>query len=89
MKAKLISYNLTNLLQWKKVGINRTLYGYTEYSNNSKYKYKRKGILQSIPHIKVAKSVIIIRDKDYPKFIKNLKCKHKTYDISLPASILK
>lgn len=88
MKARLISYDLTNLIQWKKVAVNRKLFGYIEYSNNSKYKYKRKGILEYIPHIKVAKSVIIVREANFPQLIKNLKCKYKSYKIDIPKFIL-
>jgi hypothetical protein len=77
MKAKLISYDLSELPQWKKVEINRKLFGYTEFSNHSKYRYKREGILKNIPHIKIAKSVIIIKETDFRKIIKNLKCKYK------------
>lgn len=88
MKARIVSYDLTKLLQWKKVEVNRRLFGYLEYSNNSKYKYRRKGILKSIPHIKVAKSVIIVKETDLPKLVKNLKCKYKSYKIDINRSIL-
>lgn len=88
MKARLVSYDLTNLIQWEKVAVNRRLFGYVEYSNNSKYKYIRKGILNSIPHIKVARSVIIIMETDFPKLVKNLKCKYKSYKIDIPKLLL-
>ncbi len=88
MKARLVSYDLTNLIQWKKVAVNRRLFGYLEYSNNSQYKYKRKGILESIPHIKVAKSVILVKETDFAKLAKSLKCKYKSYKIDINESIL-
>jgi len=86
MKAKLISYDLSKLPQWKKVEINRKLFGYTEFSNHSKYKYKREGILKNIPHIKIAKSVLIVKKTDSRKVIKNLRCKYKSYKIDISSA---
>lgn len=91
MKAKLISYDLSKLNQIKKVIVKRQLFGYTEYSNNSKYIYKRKGVLEEIPHIKVARAVVIVQNKDKNKIINILKGvngKYASFDIELKSSLL-
>jgi len=91
MKAKLISYDLSKLSQIKKVIVKRQLFGYTEYSNNSKYTYKRKGVLEEIPHIKVARAVIIVCNQDaqkVEKVIKSVNGKYQIFTIEVKSSML-
>ena len=47
----------------------RQFYGYTDYSNNYKYKYERKGFLDKFPHIKVIRGVIVVRENDAEEII--------------------
>lgn len=91
MKAMLISYDLSNVNQIGKVIVKRQLFGYTEYSNNAQYTYKRKGVLSKIPHIKLTRAVIIVRSKDalaVEKVIKSVKGKYRTFSIDVKSSIL-
>lgn len=91
MKAKLICYDLRNLDQIKKVEVKRALFGYTEYSNNAKYTYKREGILKNIPHFRPARAVIIVSNKDEKQVInviKDLKGKYKSFNIEVNKSML-
>ena len=91
MKAKLISYDLSNVNQVGKVLVKRQLFGYTEYSNNAKYTYKRKGILSEVPHMKLARAVVIVRIKDalaVEKAIKSVKGKYLTLSIEVKSSML-
>ena len=91
MKAKLICYDLSHLDQIKKVEVKRALFGYTEYSNNAKYTYQRKGILESIPHYKLTKAVIIVSNGDEKKVIKvirDLKGKYQLFTIEIEKSLL-
>ncbi len=91
MKAKLICYDLTSLEQIKKVEVKRALFGYTEYSNNAKYTYKRKGILENIPHFKLTRAVIIVsskNEKQVIKVIKDWKVKYKSFNIEINKSML-
>ncbi len=86
MDAKLICYDLSKLSQIKKVEIKRALFGYTEYSNNAKYTYKRKGILDTIPSIKPIKAVIIVQKCDEKLIINSLKkygAKYYQYDVDI------
>lgn len=48
----------------KRVEFFRKLYGYTEYSYFSKYKYKRTGLLSEIPYLKPTESTIIVKQGD-------------------------
>ena len=78
MKARLISYDLSKVNQVGKVLVKRLLFGYTEYSNNAQYTYKRKGVLSEVPYIKLARAVVIVRSKDasaIEKVIKSVKGK--------------
>lgn len=91
MKAKLISYDLSKVNQVGKVFVKRQLFGYTDYSNNAQYTYKRKGILSEIPYVKVARAVIIVRNKDavaVEKVIKSVKGKYQTFSVEVKFSVL-
>ena len=91
MKAKLISYDLSKVNQIGKVLVKRQLFGYTEYSNNSKYTYERKGILSDVPYLKLARAVVIIRNQDAPKvekIIKSVRGKCQTFTIEVKSSVL-
>ena len=91
MNARLISYDLSKVNQIGKVSVKRQLFGYTEYSNNAKYIYERKGILSKIPHLKLARAVIILKTKDVrivEKVIKSVKGKYQSFPIEVKSSVL-
>ena len=67
MKATLFCYTLGKLDPAKRTEFKRELFGYKDYSNRGKYRYKRKGLLDKIQHIKPIRSVIIIMKKDEKK----------------------
>ena len=58
----LISYSLAG--RKNALEITRKIYGYNEYSNHSKYKYKRDGILSAISYEKISRGCIMIDKKD-------------------------
>ena len=88
MKAIIINYTLDKSQTSERVSIHRALYSHTDFSNNGSYEYKRNGILDSIPNIKLGKGVFIILDKDKNKVISILK-KNKATIKSVPISITK
>ena len=91
MKAKLICYDLSKISQIKKVDVKRALFGYIEYSNNSKYTYSREGILSKIPHLRLTRAVIIVPNKEENrviKVIKKFKGKYKSFNIEIDKSML-
>jgi len=90
MKAKLIIYRLVDLDQYHKVLVNRALFGFKDNSNNNKYHYERKGILERIPNYRLPKGAIIVKEGDHKKVISILR-KHKikpnVLDISIKQQI--
>lgn len=91
MKGKLIVYSLSHLDQYHKVLINRALFGYRDNSNNNSYHYKRKGVLGRIPHFRLPKGAVIVKESDQSKIISLLnkhKAKHKKFDVSIDQSML-
>lgn len=80
MKASLIAYDLSNLDQYRKVLLNRALFGYNDHSNKGAYTYKREGILKEIPHLRLLRGVFIIKSNGLNRVIKVFKkCKAKYY----------
>ena len=91
MKAKLVVYELSDLDQYHKVLVNRTLFGYLDNSNKGSYQYRRKGILDEISHFRLLRGAIIVKDKDQKKVIlalKSHKIKPQVFDISVKSSML-
>jgi hypothetical protein len=91
MKAKLIVYELSDLDQYHKVLVNRTLFGYLDNSNKGAYQYRREGILDKIPHLRLLRGAIIVKGKDQKKVLLALKSHRvqpKVFEISIKQSIL-
>ncbi len=78
MKAVLICYSLGKVNHDVRSAFKREFMGYIDKTNKGAYEYQRKGLLDDIPHIKPAKGVIIIRDKDSNK-VKRLLRKYKAH----------
>lgn len=51
----------------------KRFYGQETSTQNGKYRYRRKGILDNIPHRKLLRGVIIIRETDLENVMKLLK----------------
>lgn len=51
----------------------REFYGYMDKSNYGKYQYRRKGLLDRIPHIKLIRGAIIIQKGNCNKVTQFLK----------------
>jgi len=91
MKAVLIYYSLGRVDHATRSLFKRELIGYTDRSNNGRYKYIRKGILSDIPHLKPGKGVIIVGLKDcntVKSLLRKYKAKLKSFDISINKSML-
>jgi hypothetical protein len=67
----IIAYSLEGVK--KPLKITRKIYGYTEYSNYSKYKYDRPGILTDIKFEKMFRACIMIDKKDADEVIDEFK----------------
>jgi len=74
MDGKLIAFIVhTNGNRTKSSMFAKKFYGQETSSNNGRYKYRRKGFLDNIPHIKLIRGVIIVSKKDANKVINFLK----------------
>jgi len=73
MRAKIICYSLKNMTSSTRVAFRRELYGFNDHSNNGKYSYRRKGVMNSIPHKKILDCVVIVKESDANKVLKSMK----------------
>jgi len=86
MKVKLITYSTENLGPTQRSIISKRINGYTDKSNKSRYTYRRKGLIEEIPNIKVTNKTFILKEKDFPaikKELKKLGAKVKVWDIKI------
>jgi len=91
MKAKIIIYELAKLKQYHKVLVNRALFGFTDNSNKGSYLYKRGGVLSNLPHMRLIRGAIMVKDKDSNQVISVLhsyKVKPKVFDVMIKPSML-
>lgn len=80
----IISYSLAG--RKNALELTRKIYGYTEFSNNSKYKYERKGILSDVKYEKISRGCILIGKADEDKVVRGfvkLKLKIKVLTINI------
>lgn len=92
MKAKLIAYDLSKLDHYKKVLVNRALYGYNDHSNKGNYFYKREGVLNGVPHLRLLRGVILVKPNDQKKVVdilKKYKTKHSIFTVEVKSSLLR
>lgn len=69
MKAKIIFYSQKQILPKARTMFKKELAGHNDASHGGKYKYRRKGLLDSISYIKPCHAALIIKDKDAGKII--------------------
>lgn len=80
----IVSYSLAG--RKNALELTRKIYGYTEFSNNSQYKYQRKGILSNIKYEKLSRGTILIKESDEDKVVKGfvkLRLKIKVLKINI------
>ncbi len=91
MNAKLICYTLGKITPTQRSAFKRKMNGFIDISNNGGYKYKREGLLQTIPHFAPIRSVIIVLKKDAEKILQILneyKAKYYWFDVDMPENKL-
>ena len=47
----------------------RKFYGYTDRSNSGRYNYKRAGLIDSVPNVKVIRGVVVVTLADTKKVV--------------------
>lgn len=81
MKGILINYKSLKRSKSAAVMLCKKLYGYKDFSNKGKYRYTRKGLLDEISYVKLAKSVFILKEQDVESFISLLKKYKIDYEV--------
>ncbi len=64
MEGTLIAFRLTHYDRDRASDLVKRLYGQRTSSHGGKYVYRRKGLLDEIPHVRLIRGVIIVRAKD-------------------------
>lgn len=82
MKGILIAFTVpTGKNRTKSSSFVKAFYGQETSSHHGKYKYRRNGILDDIPHNKLIRGVIIVKSKDTGTVIDFLKKESASYHI--------
>ncbi len=61
--AHIVIYTLPKTTPKQRLRFNRELYGFNDYSNRGSYRYYRKGILGKDDYEKIARSVLVVKNK--------------------------
>jgi hypothetical protein len=80
-EVSIICLDLKQCAESQRTAIQRGLSGYIDYSNKGAYKYKRKGILDEISHLRLNKGVIVVEPKNKKRVTTLLKKNNATYKI--------
>lgn len=82
MKGILIAFTVpTGKNKTKSSAFVKAFYGQETSSHHGKYKYRRDGILDDIPHNKLIRGVIIVKSKDAGTVMEFLKKESACYHI--------
>lgn len=75
MEGKIICYNFksSNMSRNDMDQFLRELAGHNDKSNYGKYTYRKRGLLDDIPHIKPVRSVIVVSSNESTSIIKLLR----------------
>ena len=79
MQEKLVCYEL-KAKPTRRTMLHKKLYGYQDFSNHGRYKYKREGLLKMIDGKRVTDGVLLVAEEQVKKLLTLLKkFKAKTY----------
>lgn len=90
-QVSIVCFDLKKCDFAQRTAIQRRLRGYTDYSNKGNYNYKRKGLLNEIPHLRLNKGVIAVETKNKRKIttlLKNNKASYKILNFYTPRQVL-
>lgn len=73
MKAEIITYETKGMSNTKRSIISKRIFGYIDRTKGSQYTYRRKGILESIPHVVITKKTFVVISADTTKVKKIVK----------------
>jgi len=73
MNAKIIFYSQKEIVPKERTKFKKELAGHKDSSHGGRYKYKIKGLLDQIKHIKPCHAALIVKNKDLSKVIQLIK----------------
>jgi len=56
----------------------KEFWGYRDFSNKGRYTYERDGLISDVPHVKLIRSVIIVRNEDCDRIVEFLRKNNAT-----------
>jgi len=86
MKATLIAYASKGLSKTESSKLSKALIGYMDKSNNGKYSYSRKGLVNNTKNIIICRSAFIVprdRAKSIISFIKKRRAKALSWNLEI------
>lgn len=86
MEAKIITYSVNHLSIAQQNQLRKKLNGHNDRSHGGRYKYRRRGLLDQIRHIKPNRSTIIAPKKeadDIIQLLRKYKAKIESYNIQI------
>lgn len=86
MKAKIIFYSQKEINPNTRTQFKKKLTGHNDSSHGGKYKYKIKGILDDIDHIKPCNAALIIKNEDFKKItelMNQFNIKYTIYNLNI------
>ena len=89
MKAKVIFYSQKKIMPKQRTKFKKELAGHNDASHGGRYRYKIKGLLDRIQHIKPSNAALIVKKEDYKKAISLMKkysIDYAIYSIEVPTS---
>ena len=73
MKAEIVTYETKGMSNSKRSIISKVIFGYIDRTKGSQYTYKRKGIVESVPHVAITKKTVVVISADATKIKKVIK----------------
>ena len=92
MEAKIIFYSQKHIEPKQRTKFKKELTGHNDSSHGGRYKYRIRGALEKIPHIKPNNASMIIQEKNYKKILKIIRkytTDYETYTIIVPETHFK
>lgn len=86
MMAKIVCYSVAGFTDVQKSKFKREVYGYKDISNNGKYVYRRKGLIDSIKNKKIFNGVILTNKEGSRLLVKVFRkhgVKNRVFDVVL------
>ena len=72
MEGTLIAFSLTKYVRDKASGLVKRLHGQATSSHGGKCEYRRKGLLDEIPHRRLIRGVVVMRTEDVGRVVRLL-----------------